>query len=173
MLRFMVLIVGACAWLISACSPTYNWREVRMSGAEVTVLLPCKPDHGSKKMNLAAQEIEIQMAGCEADGALFAIAHGKLGNADKLAEVQSQWQSAMLGNMQAQSPKLSWYLVKGTSGQQKTIRLVAQGKRQDGSAVVAHALWFAREAHLYHAVVYTDKPSAEAVETFFSGIELQ
>jgi len=173
MLRFFLLLLAGGTLVLAGCSPTYNWREIRWASAELKVLLPCKPDQGSRRMTLAGQDAEIQMMGCEAGAALFAIAHVHLGDADKIALAQAQWQTAMLGNMQAQGTQMLPFQFKGASAQPQPVRLSAQGRRPDGSAVTAQGVWFVRGPHLYHAVIYADKLSTEVAETFFSGIELQ
>lgn len=173
MRRFILLLLAGSTFVLAGCSPTHNWREIRWASAELNVLLPCKPDQGSRRMTLAGQEVEIEMMGCETGAALFAIAHVHLGDTDQIAAAQMQWQAAMLGSMQAQGAQMLPFQFKGASVQPQPVRLSAQGRRQDGSAVTAQGVWFARGPHLYHAVIYADKLSLEVAETFFSGIELQ
>jgi hypothetical protein len=174
MLRYVVLLLVGFTLLVTGCSPVYNWREVSLSKAGLKLLLPCKPDQGHRTMSLGGQALEMQMAGCEADAALFAIAHADLGDSGKTEAAMKQWKTAMLGNMQAQERvQLSDFMTQGASAQPQPLRLAAKGRRQDGSTVAAQGVWFARGAHLYHAVVYADKLNQEAVDTFFSGIELQ
>jgi hypothetical protein len=159
--------------LLCACNPAFNWREVSLQGAGLAALLPCKPDHGSRRQHLAGQDVEMQMSGCEAAGVLFALSHVELDHPAKALEAQRQWQTAMLSNMQASTPQLQPWTPKAGALFPNAQRLAAQGRRQDGSALAAQALWFARGAHVYHAVIYADVIPPEAVETFFSGIELQ
>src|SRR5512145_665774 len=91
--------------LLAGCSPTLNWREVRVDGG-LKALLPCKPDHGSRQMPLAGRDVEMQMVGCEAGNAMFAVAHVKLDAVAEVAAAQATWQAAMLANMQASPPQL-------------------------------------------------------------------
>jgi hypothetical protein len=173
MFRFILLLLAGSTLVLGGCSPTYNWREIRWDSAELKVLLPCKPDQGSRRMTLAGQDVDIQMMGCEAGTSLFAIAHVHLGEAEKTTAAQTQWQSAMLGNLQAQGMQMMPFQSRGASAQPQPLRLSAQGRREDGGAVAAQGVWFARGPHLYHAVIYADKISPDVAETFFSGIELQ
>jgi hypothetical protein len=173
MFRYFLLLFAGCTFALTGCSPTYNWRDIRWDRAELKMQLPCKPDQGSRQMTLAGQQVEIEMMGCEAGAALFAIAHIHLGDPDQAAVMLSQWQAAMLGNMQAKAVQIVPYTPKGVMAQRLPARLSAQGQRQDGSPVEAQVLWFSRGPHLYQAVIYADKPNLEAIETFFAGIELQ
>lgn len=171
--RFTLILLAGCALALAGCNPTYNWRESRWPGAQLLAMFPCKPDHGSRRMSLAGQDAEIQMMGCETGADLFAIAHVQLDDPGRIAMAQSQWQSAMLGNMQAQSTQTLPFQLKGASELLPPFRLSALGRRQDGRAVGAQALWFARGPHLYHAVIYADAITQDVADTFFSGIELQ
>lgn len=173
MLRFILLLLAGSTLVLAGCSPPYNWREIRWDSAELKVQLPCKADKGSRRMTLAGQEADMEMMGCEAGAALFAIAHVRLDDTNKIALAQAQWQTAMLGNMQAQGEQSVPFLPKGASAQPQPVRLSARGRRQDGSAVAAQGVWFARGPHLYHAVIYADTISLDVADTFFSGIELQ
>ena len=47
----------------SACSPTFNWREVRAEPASLKVLLPCKPDKGSRRGPLGGRDVDLAVLG--------------------------------------------------------------------------------------------------------------
>ena len=55
-------------------------------------------------------------------------------------------------------------------------RIAAQGRRGDGRAVAAQAVWSARTApegggvELLHAVMYADRPDPAAADAFFGGL---
>lgn len=167
------LLILSFSFLLAACSPTLNWREVPLAGGELKALLPCKPDKASRKQSLAAQEIDISMLGCEAGGALYAVSVAELGAPDKALAVQVQWQANLLGNMGATSSANSSFAIKGATPQLDPVRLTAVGVRPDGGPVQAQGVWFARGPHLYHAVIYAERISAEMSEPFFGGLELQ
>ena len=46
-------IVLSLAAVLSACTPTYNWREVRPEGSGVVLMMPCKPDSHARRVRLA------------------------------------------------------------------------------------------------------------------------
>jgi len=165
------LLLGL-ALLLTACSPTLNWREVR-PGGELKALLPCKPDQGSRRQSLAGREIEVQMLGCEAAGALYAVSVAELGDARHAAlAVQVQWQANLLGNMQASASTSSAWALKGANAMLEPVRLKARGLQPDGRPVAAEAVWFAQGTRLYHAVIYAERITEQMSEPFFSGLEL-
>ncbi len=162
-------LLPGLALVLAACSPSLNWRVVR-PGGELKAMLPCKPDQGSRRQNLAGREIEVRMLGCEVAGALYAVSVAELG--DGAQAVQVQWQANLLGNMQAQVSASSAWTLKGVNAMQAPVRLTAQGLRPDGRVVAAQAVWFAHGTRLYHAVIYAERISTEMSEPFFGGLEL-
>lgn len=172
MFRFIIPAMAGSILALSACSPALNWREVPAGpDGGLKTLLPCKPDRTSRFQPLAGQNIELHMQGCEADGFLFAVSWADVKEGSLAGPALAQWQAAMLGAMQAATPQLQPFAVKGASAQPAAVRLSAGGKRPDGSAVQAQAVWFARGSQVFHAVVYGERISAEVGDTFFSAIE--
>src|SRR5689334_7855840 len=70
-----LLPAAAAVFALAACSPTFNWREVPIADAGLVALLPCKPDRAERALPLGAESVRVDMAGCEAGGATFAVAH--------------------------------------------------------------------------------------------------
>ncbi len=68
-------------WL-AACSPTFDWREVRCADGAVRCLLPAKPAEMSRRIFLRDVEVDMQMIGAQADGLSFTVA--SLANAPRL-----------------------------------------------------------------------------------------
>lgn len=165
----LFLAVGV---LLTACSPTFNWREVRVGDAGLQAVLPCKPDQASRQLAMVGREVEMRMVGCETGGALFAVSLVDVGDAARLSEAQSQWQAAMLAAMRAEAPQAAPYPLKGAASAPAPVRLSARGQRPDGSAVQAQAVWFAQGTRLYHAAVYAERLGAEIVDPFLAGLEL-
>lgn len=147
-------------------------------------MLPCKPDKGSKTVPLGGQPTQLNMVGCEASGAMFAIASADMGDAQKAAGVLAQWQQLTLVNMKAASPAASAageagnattapLKISGAGASPSPVLVTAQGRRADGSAVSSQAAYFVQGSQVFQAVIYADKISPEAADAFFSGLKLQ
>ncbi len=166
--------LGLMLVLLVGCSPTFNWRETHwVQDVDLKVMLPCKPDEGSRPMNVVGQTLTLHMMGCEAGGELFVVAMVDVKDTSHAVEVQRQWQLAMLGNMQATGDGVILkqdFDFRGASGLPAPARIHAKGKRDNGQSLSAQAIWFARGVRLYHAAVYADKLDAEATQTFFEGL---
>jgi len=165
----------ALAAALAACSPALNWREVRPEGTRLSLLLPCKPDKARKLVPLGGRPTELAMLGCEAGGATFAVAVADVGDAGRAAEVLTRWQALTLANMQAlpASAQPLALQVPGASAGVPAVRVQAQGRRADGSAVSGQAAFFARGSQVFQAVLYAPQIAPEAAETFFSSLKFE
>jgi len=175
-MRWIVLLLWLVGAWLAGCSPAFNWREIRLEEAPLTVLLPCKPDRGSRTVPLAGASVELRMVGCEAGNATFAVSQARLPPGAAASEALAQWRAATLANMRAQDVHAQPFELAGSLAMPQSVRLAAGGQRADGRAVKAQAVWFARPAPegiwLFHAVVYADVVNAEAADTFFGGLKL-
>ena len=176
----------ALAGLAAACSPALNWREVPLEG--LVALLPCKPDHAERPVQLGPQNTVLQMAGCEAGGALYAISHVHIANAAQVGATQVAWRQSTLDNLQAgaaqtQSVPLAKLLpgiAQARAADSATTADTASfnvekldGKRPDGTAVQAHLAWLVKGQDIYHVAVYGARLDKEMSELLFSELRLQ
>jgi hypothetical protein len=167
-------VLGLMAGL-SACSPVYNWREIRIPQAAIKLLLPCKPDYGDRQLRLAAQTVDVHMAGCEADATMFTLAYADLSDSEKAHAAVAQWKAILLDNLQAQrgTEQTSDHLIQGAGGPVTGLQMKVSGLGANRSAVSAQALWFVRGTRAYQALTLGQPLKPDVMESFLSGIELQ
>jgi len=158
-----------------ACSPAFNWRDVRLENSRLSLLLPCKPDKAQKTVPLGGQPTVLTMTGCDAGGATFAVAVADLGDAAKVAPVLAQWQALSLANMKAspQATQLVALKLPGATSQAPAVLVKAQGQRADGSAVTGQAAYFAQGSQVFQVVLYAREISPDVSETFFSSLKFE
>jgi hypothetical protein len=167
----------AAAAVLAACSPTFNWREVPIGDAGVIALLPCKPERATRDLPLGNGSIPVEMAGCKAGGATFAVAHARADSAEQAALWLRAWHTAtrnQLGDVPVvESPAV---LARAASSPAPA-RLDTQGTDPAARAGATHVLWFAHDrpdggASIYQATVSGAPSSTEAVATFLEGIHI-
>ncbi|OGA96893.1 MAG: hypothetical protein A3E79_03925 [Burkholderiales bacterium RIFCSPHIGHO2_12_FULL_61_11] len=173
--RTLTLSTAALAAVLAlvACSPAFNWREVRPEASRLSLLLPCKPDKAQKIVTLGGPPTTLFMLGCEAGGATFAVAVADLGDATKTAPVLAQWQSLTLANMKA-DPGTSQVLalrLPGAAAEPSPRLVKSQGQRADGTAVSGQAAYFAQGSQVFQAVIYAAQITPEVAETFFTSLK--
>ena len=153
---------------LSGCSPTFNWRELNLAPGSLAALFPCKPEPMVRQVNLDGHSLSMTMLGCQAGGASFALAYADLQERAPAAEVLARWRALTLGNMAAAPEQESSFLLAGVG---PGVRVSARGKRPDGSAVAAQALWFAAGTWVFQASVLADKADTALADTFFAGLK--
>lgn len=158
---------------LMGCSPALNWRSVPLDTAPYRVLLPCKPDHGSRSLPLGGVSGQVQMVGCEAGGALFAVSWIDLPDSGVRETVYAQWPQAMRANLRGGEWRPLTLTVPAALAGAEQQAWAGHGTRPDGHPVQAQGLWWQAGTQIFHAAVYADKLGAAMTEPFFAGIEKQ
>lgn len=171
MLRFPAALLLALA--ASACSPTFNWREVRVDDTSLKAMLPCKPDKGARRVSLGSSQVELSGIGCDTGGATFAVLHAELGNATRAADLLEQWNRATLANLRGAATATRPFGVPGATPMAAAQRVSAAGQRADGRPVRGEAAYFARGSQVFQAVVYAAEPREDWIQPFFEGLKFE
>ena len=137
-----VLVIAA------GCSPAFNWRTVRADAPGLELLLPCKPDKGTRSVPLAGQPVEMSMLGCDAGDATFAVAWAPVPPGIDVGDALNHWKTATLAHLHATpSPadtRPAAFIPPGALPVPQALRMVVVGQRANGAPVVADAAWFAQ-----------------------------
>ncbi|MFT3719081.1 hypothetical protein [Pseudorhodoferax sp.] len=162
------------------CSPALNWRALRLDAmfpqgavpaGPLRLTLPCKPDRAERTVPMGGQDLTLQMLGCEADGATFAVSHVLAPAPEALL---AGWKAAVLAHLQAQDVQERAWAPAGAMAVPPALQLQARGRRGGGTPLAVHAAWLAARdgagVHLYHAVVLAPQARPELAETFFAGM---
>jgi hypothetical protein len=104
MLTKKILSTAAILMLL-ACSPQFDWREVRGNDAPFRVLMPAKPASFSRDMQLAGLTLNMQMTAADAAGVNFAVGSVRLDDPGKAGVVAEAMKDGMLKNIQGRSRK--------------------------------------------------------------------
>ncbi|MDD0840721.1 hypothetical protein PSQ40_19250 [Curvibacter sp. HBC61] len=169
----------AAALALGACSPTFNWREVRAPEWSLSLMLPCKPDRGSRSVPLGAQSVEMAMLGCEAGDALLALSHMPLPAGQTPGEALAHWRQATLRHLGAEAVggPAQAFVPAGALGLPESLRQVVSGRQPDGRAVQAQLAWFAHAGadgtRLFQAAFYAPKVPAEPAQTWLDSLKFQ
>lgn len=160
--------------LIAACSPTYNWREVREDAAQIKMLLPCKADEGQRELPLLeGKVVMVKMIGCKAGDLTFALAWADVLDTQNAEAALSNWQNATLATAKAKSKSRSELVMQGRSVRLNSGVLHIQGTQATGESIEMRGLWFARDALVFQALVIGPSVPEALTEPFFSGLAMQ
>jgi hypothetical protein len=150
-----------------------NWRNVILGGVRFT--LPCKPDQAQRDVVLAGVSRTLEMRGCEADGALFAISRIALAPSDDAAALVQAWRTAALTALQApptavEDMALPNYRRLPDARAMGGVR--AQGRQPQGDAVQAQLAWLVVGREVFHLAVYAPRLVPSAVAPMMTDIDL-
>ncbi len=161
------------ALALTACSPALNWRQAPLGGLSFS--LPCKPDKAQRMVTLGGRDVALEMQGCEAQGALFAISRARVGEATAIPEVVQAWRASALAAMRADAAAATVLTAPshaGVPGLASAAWLGAVGQRPQGGKVQAQLAWLVWGGDVYHLAVYADALGADMTESFFTDITL-
>jgi hypothetical protein len=171
--RFRYAALAAAAAVLVACDPTFNWRQVPVGDAGVVVLLPCKPDRATRQLPLGTEAVSVDMAGCKAGGATFAVAHATAGSAGQAEAWMRAWRAATRSQLAGAEVLEAPAVVPRAADSPAPTRLDSRDPSASGAA---HVLWFAQQRvdgmAVYQATVLGLPSSAEALTTFFEGLHV-
>jgi hypothetical protein len=87
------------ALLLAACSPKYDWREVRGGSAPFTVTLPGKPATHTRAIHLGDLPVTMTMTAAKVDQVTFAVGTAELPDAVQAQKALTAMGNALVSNI--------------------------------------------------------------------------
>lgn len=170
--RVPALAGAACTLLLAACSPQYDWREVRGTGAAFTIVLPGKPASHTRTINLDGLPVTMTMTGAEVDHVSFAVGTAELPEVAQVEKAIGAMKAALVRNIGGTLNQEKAVAASGTPA----IEIEASGPpaaHTGGRPRMLLARFLARDRRVYQLVVIgADKPGVrEAADTFFTSFK--
>lgn len=153
---------------LTACSPTFNWRELRVDSTPLQALMPCKPETATRQVPLGDVPTELHMHSCETGDLRFAVAWADVGQATQAAPALAAWRAASLRAIQAEGADWPAQL----PGADAVLGVKGQGVDPQGHPVQTQVLYFAGGTRVFQAAVYGQSLPQEVLDAFFSGLRL-
>lgn len=158
---------------ITACTPKFDWREIRNSEAPFIATFPGKPASHSRDIDLDGIEVKLHMLGADVNQISFAIAYAKIESGDKDLQTSHQqralsaMQTGMLKNIQAK-------IIQPTPIDAPKNTITAIGKTQNGKMIKMIARFTQHGPWVIQAVMLGEEKSftPEIADMFFGSIKL-
>jgi hypothetical protein len=160
----------AAAFLVAACSPALDWRDVRPAGSGLTLLMPCKPVSQERQLPLAGAPVQLSLLACSADGQTWGIAHADVADPARVSAALVELRHAAAANLSAEPTEVLPLQVPGATPQAASVRVRFDGRRPDGRAVHVQSAVFARGTRVFQATALGEPLQAEAAQTFLGSI---
>jgi hypothetical protein len=164
---------AALAFLLLACTPKFDWREVRGAGAPYSVMLPAKPASQARPINLDGVQVSMTMTAAEAGDVTFAVGTAELPDPAAAQRALAAMKTALVKN------------IRGTMRHEKTLSLETASAAieidaaglpsaaTDDQPRVLVARFIAKDRRVYQLVVTGRERavSQEAIDTFFTSFK--
>lgn len=169
----MQVICVSSVLLLTACSPKYDWREVRGAGAPFIVTLPAKPATHTRAIDLDGIPVKMSMSGAEVDDVTFAVGAATLADATQAPKALQAMKTALVRNI---AGTIKHEKVSPPSAVPSTIDIEASGPpggNTDGQPRLLLARFVARDQYIYQVIIVGKESavSREAADTFFTSFK--
>jgi hypothetical protein len=172
-----IFIFCLTLFCLSACSPKFDWREVRAVDAPIFILLPAKAASHSKEIDLDGIKIKMTMTAADAGQISFALAYAKIDGIEKDSANYQLQQEKMLAAMKSGMLKNinGKILDSNTNITSKTAPdlLQAIGQLKNGQSVKLIAKFTSYGPWVIQAVMIGDEKlfKPEIVDMFFGSLK--
>lgn len=163
--------------MLTACSPKFDWREIRSDNAAYVIAMPAKPASFTRQIDLDGIKTAMTMTATEVDGVTFAVGTAELPEAPQAQASLAAMKTAMVNNIRgtvrqekvATMPQSQ----NANTGTLAYIEIVASGAADaatGGQPRVLFARFVAKERRVYQVIVTGSERtiSREIVDTYFS-----
>ncbi|WP_353149483.1 hypothetical protein [Pollutimonas bauzanensis] len=157
------------SWLLMACTPSYNWREVSLADGAVKAFFPDKPLTQERPLNYSGHELRFSLTTATVDEALFAVGYAPLpealrGAPEKTQGLASTIVASLYQNMGVEPPTQLPEL-----GKPFTI----EGKSQQGPMRMRATVWLTDHALIEGIVMAGQAPFPEQeADEFLRGLQV-
>ncbi|HWU97154.1 MAG TPA: hypothetical protein VN114_01480 [Oxalicibacterium sp.] len=121
---FPRLLIAAIALTLAACSPQFDWREIRSDAAPYVVAMPAKPSTFSRKIDLDGTETVMTMTAAEVGDVTFAVGMAELPDATRAQLSLAAMKTALVNN------------IRGTVRQEKVLTMAQTQTASGGTLAV-------------------------------------
>lgn len=178
-LRRAPLTAAAGALALSACSPDYNWREIRPAGGDYHVMLPARPASMSRPIDLDGLAVTMTMNGARVGAYRFTVGAVVLPDAEPAtrARAGAAMRAAMVRNIAGRETALAEVQVPvldragRATATQAALRIEAAG-RVDGKPAHMTAQFAVRGARAWQAVVIGPAPDPGPTLQFLDSLRI-
>jgi hypothetical protein len=161
---------SALALLLSACSPTLDWRQVRPEGSGVEALFPCKPSSMAREVLLGGAKVRLSLHACRAGDITWAMAWADMADPARVGPALAELRQAAATNVGATESREVPLQVPGATPAAGSARLVLKGRMPDGREAYEQVAVFSRGTRVYQATAVGQREAGEALEPFFAGL---
>jgi len=152
-------------FLLGACAPSLNWREVRPEGSGAELMFPCKPEQARRPAS--AQEPAMGLAVCRAGDLSFSLSWSEMPRPDMLGPALHTMGEGLRQRLKA--PEAAW---QGMQVAGMTPRPESGQQALVGGGQKARQALFSRGLTVYQLIMMGPKDDEAAWQNFLASVRL-
>lgn len=178
--RRAIVVLPLALLATPACTPRYNWREIRPADAGCTIALPDKPQTVRRELDFDGQKVAMDMTSTGVGPSLFALGVARLPAAalapERLEATVAWFRDGLLRNVQGRLTGTQAIALAAPAG--RTVRtaqaVTAQGLIGGGRKAALAARFYVVDDRLYQVVALGAEGEipSDVVDTFFDSFRL-
>lgn len=169
------LLAAIAVFGLSACTPTYDWREVRGTEAPFVILLPAKPATHARPIDLAGVPLTMTMTAAEVNGVTFAVGSAMLPDQAEPQAALDAMKTALIKNIGGTVRQERSSPVPGSRIPATDIEAVGNLNAEGGGQQrILYARFAEKDRRIYQAIVTGNEKTVtrDNVDTFFTSFKL-
>jgi hypothetical protein len=158
---------------LGACSPTFDWRSVRLPDTELVTELPCRPGRFQRDVTVAGTPLKLFMLSCEAGGVTYGVATAEVGDPGRVDAVLHALHDSAAAAIRSSDSPAGALNMPGVTPFAGNSSAHLHGHRPDGQSVDEAIRVFGRGTRVFQAsAVGAELPEA-AVRPFEDGLRFE
>jgi hypothetical protein len=177
MRKSLITSLLLASFALTACSPTYNWRDYSSQDAPFRVMFPDKPSVHKRRIDIGGMQVEMTMTAVDVEGSTFAVGSAEAPDAEKAQAALDAMKTALVRNIGATITKEKTAAAASASGagssQSSSIDIEATGVR-NGTPMKLIGHFESRDKRFYQVIVMgkAKSISPEQTDQFISSFKL-
>jgi hypothetical protein len=164
---------GACVgWVAIGCSPSLDWREVAPNGTQVRFVLPCRPAHQKRELNLTGVAVQAHLHACRVGDHAWALAWADLRDPQRVEPALTAMRESARARLAATAAEPRALRVPGATPNAAAGRWRLIGRGSNGKPVEEQLALFSHGTQIFQATVVGEGSAQQAAETFFASLRL-
>jgi len=173
-------------FMLTACSPTYDWREIQPADEPLALMLPGKPSALTRQINLDGVVVSMRMHGALVSENSFTAAWAELDESEVDIDERPTFRKSALDAMKTAMTRN----IAGTveSSEVHNVRLIDQASQPVGQvpgervtirgtargvATTLHGVFVGFGSRVFQFVIIGDKVPAPEIKTFIESIQIR
>ena len=165
-----VIAICSSTLTFAACTPVYDWRDVRVADGVLRAQFPCRPATQVRRLTLAGQLVNLSLHACSVGGQTWALAWADVRDPARVGSALAELQSSARANVRATTLVALPLAVPGATPHTASARMSLLGQRSDGQPVREQVAVFVRGTVVVQATVLGETLPDDAVEAFFASL---